>query len=471
MPNSFAYLMLLVWPLIAVVLFRRLPLERALVWSILGAYLILPPLTQFDFPLVPPLDKVSIPNLSAFLICALMLGHRIPLWPESTIGRGLVVIFLFSVFASVMTNGDPIPFATGGLPGLRIHDAISALMSQILTLLPFLLARSLLGAETGQREILLALMIAALGYSLPMLLEIRLSPQLNVWVYGFFQHSFIQMIRQGGFRPIVFLPHALWAAFFVLMALVSAATLWITAEPSRRLPLLFATCYLAVLLVLCKTMGVLIYAVLVLPLIRLFSLKTQIRVAALMGLLAVTYPLLRGGDLIPVQDVVAQVETQSVDRAQSLAFRFDNEDALLARASERPWLGWGPWGRGGIHDPISGKLISVVDGRWIITIGTYGWFGFIAEFGLLAFPLILLARRTWGMRPADISPYAGSLALMLGVNLVDMLVNATLIPFTWLLGGAMLGYGENLARKRLTTAAPPVVATTAPHPDTPRTIL
>ena len=47
-----------------------------------------------------------------------------------------------------------------------------------------------------------------------MLVEVRLSPQINTWIYGFFQHDFIQMMRYGGFRPIVFLPHGLWVAFF-----------------------------------------------------------------------------------------------------------------------------------------------------------------------------------------------------------------------------------------------------------------
>ena len=54
MPNGLAYLMLLIWPGIAALLFRALPVERALIWSILGAYLILPPVANFDAPLVPP---------------------------------------------------------------------------------------------------------------------------------------------------------------------------------------------------------------------------------------------------------------------------------------------------------------------------------------------------------------------------------------------------------------------------------
>ena len=40
MPNSFAYLMLIIWPVACLFLFRRLPVERAIIWSILAGYLI-----------------------------------------------------------------------------------------------------------------------------------------------------------------------------------------------------------------------------------------------------------------------------------------------------------------------------------------------------------------------------------------------------------------------------------------------
>ena len=36
--------MLFAWPLVAVALFQRLSADRALIWTILGGYLLLPPL-------------------------------------------------------------------------------------------------------------------------------------------------------------------------------------------------------------------------------------------------------------------------------------------------------------------------------------------------------------------------------------------------------------------------------------------
>ena len=41
-------------------------------------------------------------------------------------------------------------------------------------------------------EILRVLIIAGLVYSVPMLFEIRLSPQLHNWIYGYYPSQFVQ---------------------------------------------------------------------------------------------------------------------------------------------------------------------------------------------------------------------------------------------------------------------------------------
>ncbi len=477
MPNSFAYLMLLAWPVIAVGLFRLLSVERAVIWTILGGYLLLPPVANFDFPVVPAFDKTSIPNLAAFLICVVMLGKRVPLLPGSPTGRVLMVLFVVSPFATALTNGEPIPFDVGGLPGLRIYDSVAAVINQAIYVLPFFLAQRFLASEAAQREILLALMLAGLAYSVPMLIEVRLSPQLNTWIYGFFQHSFAQMMREGGFRPIVFLYHGLWVAFFAMTALVATVGLWRAASPHRRTPYFLAAGYLAVVLVLCKSLGSMLYAAALVPIVALTGRKTQIRIAAGLALIAVLFPLLRGADLVPVETMLTRAEAIDEERAASLQYRFDNEDLLLARAGEKLLFGWGGWGRNQIYDPTDGKMLSVTDGRWIIVIGIYGWLGYIVEFGLLSLPLFLLAWRTRRMPAAALSPHMGPLALILGINMIDMLPNATLIPFTWLIAGAMLGHAEALAARRPADAALEREAAGrdadrhGPVPERPRTIL
>src|SRR5260370_35172054 len=90
-------------------------------------------------------------------------------------------------------------------------------------MIPFLLGPQLLQNSTDGEDILRALAIAGLIYSVPMLFEIRVSPQLHTWIYGYFPNSFEQQMRDGGFRPVVFLGHGLIVAFFVMTTSVAAA--------------------------------------------------------------------------------------------------------------------------------------------------------------------------------------------------------------------------------------------------------
>lgn len=455
MPNAVAYMMLLAWPLVSLVLFRRLPLERAILWCIIAGYLLLPPVAEFDLPLVPDMDKFAIPSIMAFGLCTFMLRRPVPLLPRHPAALVLVLLFVFGVIPTVLTNGepmlfhkianaDPILILNHQLPGLRWRDVGSVMINQVIVLMPFLIARRYLSTPEAHRDLLLALVLGALAYSIPALFEIRFSPQTNVWVYGFFQHDFSQMIRMGGYRPIVFLPHALWLAFFVATALMAAAALARTATAERRWRLRLVCGYLFLLLIGCKSLASLAYGLVFTPVVAFAPLRWQLRMALVLGLIAVIYPMLRNAGLIPTDDVVAYFETISVDRAHSLGFRFDNEAQLLARAAEKPWFGWGGWGRNLILHEESGEILSIPDGRWIIVFGTFGWLGYIAEMGLLALPLVLLA---WAARKTSVqsfSPYAAPIALILAATLVDMLLNATLIPITWMCAGAVLGYAERL---------------------------
>ncbi len=455
MPNALAYVMLMIWPLVCVVLFRRLPLERAMIWCILGGYLALPPLANFDLPLVPAMDKFSIPNISAFAVCLVVMRRRISFWPHSGVARVLTALMVLGVIPTVATNGDPmlfrviansdpIAFIVDQLPGLGLRDLFSVLVAQVIMLLPFFMARQYLGTEKGLRELLVALAIGGLVYSIPSLVEIRLSPQINVWVYGFFQHSFEQMMREGGFRPIVFLPHGLWLAFFMMTALLAMAALSRSESGPTRVRYLLATAYIGVVLVLCKSLASLAYGLAFTPVVLLAGPRAQIRLAIVLALIAVIYPMLRNTGLVPLDAILAQAEAISPERAQSLGYRFGNEEQLLERAQEKPWFGWGGWGRNLVHHPETGEILTIPDGRWIIVFGTFGWVGYIAEMGLLAWPLFLLGLRMRSRQKRRISPYAATITVILAATMIDMLLNATLIPVTWMCAGAVLGYVEQL---------------------------
>lgn len=437
--------MIAIWPVVTWQLWRRLDPARALIWTVLAGYLLLPPLTVFNLPIVPDLDKSSVPNLAALFCALFLLHHKISYLPASALGKALIGLFILSPFATVLTNGDALEFQLNTIGGMRIYDSVAAVTNQFIMLLPFFLARRYLGSPDGARAVLVALIAGGLAYSVPMLIESRLSPQMNVWVYGFFQHDFFQTIRFGGYRPVVFLPHGLWVAFFALMCLFSGLILLRHTPAEARPKALAIALYLGFMLVICKSAGPVVYALAISPLLLLFNARWQMLAAAAIAVVVVVYPLLRGLHVVPVDSIVAFANSLSEARGGSLGFRIENEELLLARAELRPLFGWGGYGRNFLHDPVTGEIANIADGMWIITLGIYGWTGYLAQFGLTALPLLLLAREAWRAPAAVLSPYVAGLGLILAVNLLDLLPNATIIPFTWLMAGALLGEAERLA--------------------------
>ena len=457
MPNALALAALALWPVMSVILFRRLPAGRALLASLLIAYLFLPPAPAgFDLPLMPPLTKETIPNLVAAIVCLVMYRPGLRFLPDSRLMRALLGLYMLSPVLTVLTNGEPVFYGAVGLPGLSAPMAVGMMINQALMIAPMLLAMNLLRSAADLRDALAALVIAGLVYSLPMLLEVRLAPQLNLWVYGFFQHNFEQMVRFGGYRPLVFLYHGLWVAFFAMTAVVAAAALWRTSHGPRWAQLAIVTVYLAVVLVLCKSVASILYAMALLPLVLLAGPRWQLRVAVVLAVLSMAYPLAKGAHIVPEDQMLTMAASIDPDRAASLQFRFDQERILLERAEQKPLFGWGIWGRNHILDPNDGHILTVTDGRWIIVIGVLGWLGFLAEFGLLTAPVLLL---WWRSRGQDLSPHAAALSLIVAINMVDLIPNATITPLTWLFAGAVLGHAETLVRRARRPAAAPVFRT------------
>ena len=445
MPNSLAILMMTSWPFVTLIMYLRMPVRSAVIWSILAGYMLLPAAMSLDLPGLPGLGKQTIPSLFGYIYASFMLGRMIPLFPQSTAGRVFVGFLLAGPFLTVLTNGDPIHLNGKTLPGLRLYDAASMAVGQLGFLFTWSLGREFLRDSAALRQLAYALVIAFLWYSLPMLYEVRMSPQLHIRIYGFFQHDFAQMMRQGGFRPIVFLEHGLWIAVLTAMSAMLAVVIGRDAPPERRTRWYGAAAYLMILLVLSKSLAALLYAALLIPVLMFLDGRRIAQVAMLLGVLVLSYPVVRTLDVFPTDQLLELASRVSVERAQSLQFRFENEDALLARAMERPLFGWGGWERSFIHDPATGETISTTDGLWVIAMGYSGFTGFIAQFGLLALPIFMLgsAYRAAGR---EVPVFAAGFAVVLAVNLIDLLPNATISPVTWLFSGAMLGCLESLRR-------------------------
>jgi hypothetical protein len=437
MPNTIAYAALIIWPVVTIALFASLRPPHALIWSLLGGYLVLPVNTAFDLPGVPALDKTSIPSAAALIGALIFAGPRAVRLPREWWLLTLMLLYLVSPMLTVLTNRDPLVFGNLMLPGLKPYDAFATAAYSGINLIPFLLGYNMLRTARSQDYLLRALVAAMLLYSLLMLIEVRLSPQLHTWIYGFFPHSFDQTMRSGGFRPVVFLGHGLLVAILTSMTIVAAAYLARRRAQIFGVSAWFWLAYLMCIMVLCRSLGALIFSVVALS-VAIFIRRGGVRlICALVAITVLLYPMMRGADLVPVQVLADQVAAASPERASSFQTRIDNEDILLERARQRPLFGWGGYGRNRVYDEYTGKDMSITDGTWIIIIGTSGWAGYIATFGLLCLPLV----GTW-WRGTPVSAAGAALSLILAVNLLDLLPNSSVTPLTWLLAGALAAISQ-----------------------------
>ena len=152
----------------------------------------------------------------------------------------------------------------------------------------------------------------------------------------------------------MFLGHGLLVAFFIMTSAVAAATYWRVDSKVLRIPAAGGTIYLSFLLLLCKTLGASdLWGGSGAP-GAFHGPHTQLRITLVLVTIALLYPALRAGDLIPTRTMVEMARSIDEDRAESLQFRFENEDQLLDRAWQRFLFGWGRFGRNRVYDESSG---------------------------------------------------------------------------------------------------------------------
>ncbi len=434
-------LALIAWPVVAVVFYRRLSLPAALTLTILGGYLLLPTRYGVDLPILPELNKTTIPVLSALILTIVTLQKGptdtlvLPGWiPREPVSVGLMLMLVLGAFGTFATNTDTLVYGPRVLQALSVYDAFSMVLELLLLMVPFLLGRKVLASREAQAALLYILTFAALVYTVPTLVEVRLSPQINTWIYGFFPHSFAQHMRGDGFRPVVFLNHGLALSLFFTFSVLAARGIMRLSKPQDRLKWAVAAAWLFATMFLTKSLGPLMITVVLIPVLLFLSIRLQLLAVAGIAVIMLTYPMLRAAHLIPVDEVMSFVEDFNPARAASLNTRVENEEILLEKAQQRPVFGWGVWGRQRVFDS-EGRNLSITDGTWIIELGAGGWVRYIGILGLLCWPVIalLFARRE------KIDLVCVTLAIILSAKLVDLIPNSGIPGINWLMAGALIG--------------------------------
>lgn len=453
---------LLLWPVVILVLFKRTTPAVATAIAIIGGYLLLPVSSGWDLPVLPSMNKDTITALVALIgaMIAMSSLRKLPVaqptimpgWvPKSKVGLAMVAALVIGSLLTAITNTDPLVFDEWTVPGLTLYHGLSQVQGALLSFIPLILARKFFSYPETQKTLLASLVVAALLYSLPTLFEARFSPQLNRMVYGFFPHDWLQHIRGGGFRPVVFLHHGLWLGIFFSMCTIASAAL-IKADPSRRTKYIWATLWLVGTLTISRNLGALAIACFLIPFIIFMSVRIQLLAALIISVLIISYPVLRGAGFVPTDAIVSTIAEFRPSRAGSLEFRFDNEDILLEKANERPLFGWGDFARNRVYNE-RGVDLSITDGGWVIAIGSGGWLRYFGQMGLMGLPIIFLALNR---RRYNIDAATAGLCLVLSASMIDLIPNSTLTPITWLVAGALYGRLElgRVSETQLKDSAP-----------------
>ena len=430
--------------MVALWLYKSRPVGLATIWTILGAYLLLPVGALIKFEGIPQFDKISIPNLAALIGCILVTRRSLRFWSGFGLPEVLLVMFFVGPFVTAELNTDVIYIGKLVLPAESHYDALSDVVREFLFLLPFFIGRQLLKSSDDHLEILRVLVIAGLLYSLLILFELRMGPQLSYLIYGYQAGNISQFFRYGGYRPAVFMGHPLVLSFFMMTTTIAAAAFWRTQIRVTRLAPTIITAYLSGILLLCKSMGAIVYGATLVPLVRWTKPRFQLHVALVLVTICLLYPALRITNVFPTSFLTEAATLISQEAALSLKQRFDQEQQLLDHATQRLLFGWGRWGRNRVYDANSGVDITVTDGGWIIALGGWGLFGFVAQFGLVAIPVVRAASAFRYARSQHDKVFLAALALILAISLVDLLPNSSLSPWTCLLAGALLGRTEAL---------------------------
>ena len=426
----FAIFALLIWVPIVFYIFESLPGPKAVVFAFITAWLFLPT-NAIVLSGIPDWSKMTATTFGVTLIACLKHSARFRSLRFAWYDLPVVVTCVSPLFSSVLN-------AQG------VYDGLSASLEEVFRWgLPYLIGRLFLSDARGNYLLCLGIAVGGLVYAPLCLFEIRMSPVLKLWVYGFVERPDLDFsMRYGGFRPIVFLSFGLELGWWMCCASLACYNLWMSGAV-RRLrgyPMSVLTIGILIVTVACKSTGA---VVLILTGHLAFAISRRTKSTILVWALLAVPPLYcvcrplgiwSGASMVSLSESVFGFE-----RAQSLAFRFDQEEVLMASAMERPIFGWSRFG--GFNPVGANGKSAVTDGFWIIIFGSSGYVGLAALNAMLILPTVLFMRR---FRPrewlnADVAPTL-TLTMILPLFMLDNLSNAMLNPIYALAMGAVSGY-------------------------------
>ena len=440
------YVALICWLPFCLLLFTVLPPHRAVIIAMVGGWTILPP-SGIPLPGLPDYDKLMAPVAGATLGTLIFQPNRLlafrPRWFDLP-----AFLLCLAPFCSSLANG------------LGAYDGLSGIIGNLVRwTLPYLIGRLYFGNKEEMRDLAVGIAIGGMILVLPCLFEMRMSPILLATIYGI---GSFEGTRLGGWRPRVFFTTGLELGMWMTATSLAAAWLWWSGsfKQLRSYHLFAWTIPLLLLTTLfCRASGALVLLIVGLTILSVSTrFRTNLLLCALL-LVPPVYYAVRIPNYWSGTELTRFISTYfNKERGASLAFRFEQENLLARRAMLRPIWGWGGWGRNRIIDERTGRDLAPTDGMWIIYLGVHGCVGMFLWTTMLLLPSWLFAlrfsARQW--RDPAVAPMA-VLAVLLGIYLVDCLVNGFLNLSYVVACGGLAGAVQSAGKTSRWQRRPPLV--------------
>lgn len=445
-------LVMFLWIPVVIYLFSRFPARKAVVISFIVGWLYLPQ-AELALPGLPDYTKISATCYAILLATFIYDAGRFATFRLGWVDIPMLVWCVTPFFSSITND-------------LGAYDGFSSMLTQLVFWgIPYLLGRIYINNLEGFRLFATGIFMGGLSYVPLCLFENRFSPQLHRIFYGDLAFAdFGQSVRLGGYRPTVFLQHGLAVGAFMMVATLAGIWLWKTKALKQLwgIHIKWLVAALFITFVMVKSSGA--YALLGAGLGIMFvarRFKTALPVFILVMLIAV-YLYINAATENYFSDQLVNFLSQIFpeERIESLVFRFDNEELLVDKARERPWFGWGGYGRSLVATNDYGG-ITVQDSLWVIAFGNHGAVGLVSLYIGMLLPVLSLY---WSRYPARLwfNPQIAPMIVMsLGVLLymVDCILNALINPLYIFAAGGISGLvlkpREKLKKKAPRSASVP----------------
>jgi len=436
---------LFAWPVLVVLVFPRLRKHHAVIAAFIVGILFLPQV-EWAPENVPKPKPIAYPgfefgkkNVISYAIMLAILVHD----PKRLFS------FRLRWFDLPMLAWSVCPFWSC----LANEETLSAALSQTRDHflewgVPYFVGRLYFNDLESFRDLVLGILLGALVYVPLCLIENRFSPQLHMLVYGFYQHEFLQTVRLGGYRPMVFMRHGLAVSMLMVAGTLCCFWLWWTGSlrslpllPGRRpIPAGWLLFGLMVTTILSRSTGALALGMAGAG-VLLFTRSADTRLAILLLLVAAPlYITDRVTNRVVGESAVEFVKNNfDADRAASFQFRLDNENLLMEKAFKQPWFGWSGWGKSRVID-TEGHDMAVTDSLWIITLGCWGFVGLVLLYLAMLVPVL---RFIWHVPPRlwahPLYAPAAVAAVLVVLHMSDNVLNGMTSPAFMLLAAGLGG--------------------------------